>query len=255
VDAAVVLSESSFLSQLAAAYCATIEPCCAHGTSGCVDSMTLELSQAAATAKDAGNVFVPARAAECLAAVEALSAVECSPGFQSNEATLGACSGAFDGTVAPGEVCTDVIQCERGTKNGTLHAGFVGCGSADGADPKRCRSFEPATDLGAPCEHGFEGDAARVNVCVEGNRWCREGTCQPPPACDAAHLDGLCDEDAICIAGVCEPRGRDAADCSVIPCAPGYSCNAVQTCELVPTPSLPWRLTIGVWSTQYQCPT
>jgi hypothetical protein len=249
---AAVLSESSFVVQLAAAYCARIESCCAHGTADCVDAMTEQLSEAAATASASGNVFVPAHAAACLAAVEALSEVECVPWFQSTQAALSACSGAFDGTKAPGEECTDVAQCERGTRNGTTKGGFVGCAKFDGEGPMRCRAFEPTTEVGAACEHGFMGDAPHVNVCAGGSAWCTDGMCQPPPACDASHPNGTCDEGSTCVEGVCEALGEDGADCSIVPCARGYECNAAQICE--PVPAAPWYLTVGLWDVRYACP-
>jgi hypothetical protein len=249
--AAPLLSESDFVAMLATAYCASIEPCCAQGLAGCVDSLTQQLTQLVASAEAGGQVFVPERAAECVAAVEGLPRVECTTWFASTQLALGACSGALDGTVAPGEECAEVSECERGTKNGTTQGGFVGCGSFDGMGPTRCRAFEPTTEVGAACQVGFAGSEPRVNVCA-GGLACTDGTCEVPPPCDASHPTGACAEGFVCVAGVCEPEGQDGADCSAVPCARGYDCNGAQQCEA--RPPVPWILSLGNSSPDYQCP-
>jgi hypothetical protein len=144
-----------------------------------------------------------------------------------------------------------VAECRRGSANGTVSGGSVGCAQLDGAGPKRCRAFVPTTTPGAACEMGFRGPEAQVNVCA-GDLTCMGQQCVPSPGAGQPCPEHACGAGLYCSgATICEPLVPLGASCVSAPCQAGLDCDATMKCA-APAPT-PWILSVGFWGTSYAC--
>jgi hypothetical protein len=247
------LSATEFPAAVAKAFCATLGSCCpGKPTTGCERRVAGEIADVLTAGAAARNVFDPVNAAACVAAVQALgNRVQCVPWFMSGEPSLLPCNWTLDGIIAPGQECEVVGECRRGSANGTVKGGSVGCGQFDSTGPKRCRAFVPTTTPGTACEMGFHGADAEVKVCA-GDLACIDHRCVATPAAGHPCPDHACSAGLYCsAAGSCEPLVPAGASCAIAPCQAGLDCDATMKC-VAPAPT-PWILSIGFWGTSYAC--
>jgi hypothetical protein len=250
--AAATLSAAEFPAVAARVYCATLGPCCpGKSTAGCAAVVTAALADVLVKGAAVQNVFDPGKAAACVAAVRALGdKVKCVPWFMSNEPSLLPCTQTLDGVIPPGQECHEVAECRRGTANGTIEGGNVGCAAFDDVLPKRCRAFVPTTTPGTACEQGFHGQEPQVFKCA-GGLVCQAGHCVTPPAPGQPCPDSICGRNAFCSdTRVCEMLSGDGEACgrgcqSELECNSGLKCGA-------PAPT-PWILGVGFWAPGYTC--
>lgn len=234
---------------VADAYCPTVDACCPGKNSNCNTDMQAWVNQVFADPSVAKQVYDADAARKCVDAIKALSKVECTTYFAASVPALAPCSAVFDGTLAPGATCTDVVECKRGGMNGTTGLGFVGCSEFDGAPPKRCREFKPATTVGTPCEVGFAGQSPTVSTCVA-PVYCENGACAAlvKQGASCANLK-QCESDTFCVGDVCTPAPKLGEPCG-IGCARGLVCVG-GTCAK--DPPQPWILSLGFRSSSYAC--
>ena len=249
------IAVTDFAALAAAAYCKSVTHCCSNGVADCVASVQAELQTILDGASAAQNVYDPIKARACVDAVSALEdGALCATWFMSGEASLLPCSGVLDGTVAPGQVCANVTNCQRGALNGTANGGFAGCAVYSGSSDTRCRAFSPVSGVGASCfdDHAdpFAGSDPTVYICTS-DFACVNGACA-----SAAAMGQPCTtacQDSACVSGVCTPYAQEGAACPQGLCASGLTCSTTNG-VCVADPAVPWILDVGFWSTSYSCP-
>ncbi|CAN5466951.1 hypothetical protein BH09MYX1_BH09MYX1_35960 [soil metagenome] len=244
------IAQSDFPAAVAAAYCPKISGCCSGRISGCEAAVKASVEGVYTNPATATSKFDPDRARKCVDAIAALQNVQCASDFYAKTLSLAVCSGVLDGTVEPGGTCNEVVDCKRGTANGTIAGCFVGCAELGGAAPKRCRKFEPTTTPGAACEEGFDGTAAVVAICG-GELQCTAKACAPKSKAGESCAAGkTCESTLFCKNDVCiAPKGKAGDSCDDGCIAPA-NCTST-TCET--PPSTPWSFEIGFVSVGYAC--
>jgi hypothetical protein len=249
------VTAADFPAAVARAYCATQAKCCpGAGTAGCEAMVGAQMTDILMKAPSMKNVFDEQKAARCLAAIAALGdSVVCVPWFMSTQPALRVCDSVLDGTVAPGQECAGVAECQRNAAIERPEGGSAGCSVWDGVGPKRCRAFWRTSTPGTPCEMGFHGSASQVFVCTGGLE-CTNGQCggSTQPKQGEPCPTGGCAPGLLCQAGSCQPPAGQGAPCANAICGDSFFCDETsKTC--LPMPPVPWILDIGFWATTYSC--
>ncbi|WP_437685642.1 hypothetical protein [Sorangium sp. So ce176] len=250
---------SDFIPMYAKALCDRTFTCCdaatraAHGldaSSADACASSLEAILVAVTGGgEVNGTFVPAKAAACLAEVDAAPCAE----LQIVGVLLGvdaefapSCLGAWDGSVPEGGTCGSDWDCGRDRCVRTI--------DASGQTTSACKARATA---GEPCASAFDCDEALrcdqpsppdAGTCAprlaagdacEGSLACQEGLrCGEDGACQAREqAGGPCASDLDCAAGTtcdgatCAPLGAAGAPCSSdSDCASSACADATGTC-------------------------
>jgi hypothetical protein len=242
------LTAENYVSAVARALCAELEPCCSKYGYGFKDDACERIvagftQTPVSEARSLGLVFDAGAADKCVRATITLARL-CEPTVEQYYEREAACNRVYRGTKAPGEPCQADVECAFGPGESPTCSDDVGGAPSfctirrRGVEGDDCRDDAPGfTFIECPGEDGLRCDL-NLGRCV------RQSSDGSP--CTSSYE---CFDAAYCRLGVCVAKGGPGAECAPLsdscfppgcdekPCAAGLYCDAAtRTCAV----ARPW---------------